>query len=166
MFDKFCDRERENGTKRRKKKAENKLHNQASANMAKSSSPSLPCARATRRNTACDRRAGAGSVTFCRVALKRGGAGRANWGKPGDELFDDINDFDCTQASHLEDALATAGFKWSEVHGLSDEDHCNMEALEQAMSEHWLETQKDESQEIQDEGEDFFNSLDPKSWQE
>ena len=40
------------------------------------------------------------------------------------------------------------------------------EALEQAMSEHWLETQKDESQEIQDEGEDFFNSLDPKSWQE
>jgi hypothetical protein len=37
-------------------------------------------------------------------------------------LFDDINDFDCTQASHLEAALATAGFKWSEVHGLSDED--------------------------------------------
>ena len=36
----------------------------------------------------------------------------------------------------------------------------------QAMFEHWLETQKDESQEIQDEGEDFFNSLDPTSWQE
>jgi hypothetical protein len=34
------------------------------------------------------------------------------------------------------------------------------------MSEHWLETQKDESQEIQDEGEDFFNSLDPATWQE
>jgi hypothetical protein len=133
--------------------------------MAKSRSPCLPSARATRRNTACDRRAGSGSVTCWRVALKRGGAGRANWGKPGDELFADYNDFDCTQASHLEDALATAGFKWSEVQDLSDEDDYNMEALEQAMCEHWLETQKDESQEIQDEGEDFFNSLDPKSWE-
>ena len=72
-------------------------------------------------------------MTCWRVALKRGGAGRANWGKPGDELFDDINDFDCTQASHLEDALATAGFKWSEVQGLSDEDHYNMDALEQVV---------------------------------
>ena len=35
----------------------------------------------------------------------------------------------------------------------------------QAIFEHWLETQKDESQEIQDEGEDFFNPLDPTSWQ-
>ena len=142
------------------------MYHEASATMAKSRSPSFPAARATRRNTACDRRAGSGSVTCWRVALKRGGAGRANWGKPGDELFDDINDFDCTQASHLEDALATAGFKWSEVQGLSDEDHYNMEALEQAMFEHWLETQQDESQEIQDEGEDFFNPLDPASWQE
>jgi hypothetical protein len=105
-------------------------------------------------------------VTCWRVALKRGGAGRANWGKPGDELLDDINDFDCTQASHLEDALTTAGFTWSEVQGLSDEDHNNMETLEQAMFEHWLETQKDESLEIQGEGEDFFNPLDPTTWQE
>jgi hypothetical protein len=36
----------------------------------------------------------------------------------------------------------------------------------QAMFEHWLETQKDESQEIQDEGQDLFNPLDPTSWQE
>jgi len=126
--------------------------------MAKSRSPCLPSARATRRNTACDRRAGSGSVTCWRVALKRGGAGRANWGKPGDELFADYNDFDCTQASHLEDALATAGFKWSEVQSLSDEDDHNMEALEQAMFEHWMETQKDESQEIQDEGEGLISS--------
>jgi hypothetical protein len=41
------------------------------------------------------------------------------------------------------------------------EDHNNMEALELAMFEHWLETQKDESQEIQGEGEDFVNPLDP-----
>ena len=82
--------------------------------MARSRSPSLACARATRRNTACDRRAGSGSVNCWRVAIKRGGAGRANWGKPGDELFDDISDFDCTQASHLEDAY-------------------NMEALEQVV---------------------------------
>ena len=142
------------------------MYHEASATMAKSRSPSLPCARATTRNTACDRRAGSGSVTCWRVALKRGGAGRTNWGTPDDELFDDIKDFDCIQVSHLEDTLSTAGFTWTEVQGLSDEDHYNMEALEKAMFEHCLETQKDESREIQDEGEDFFNRLDPTTCQE
>ncbi len=142
--------------------------------MAKSRSPSLPCARATRRNTACDRRAGSGSVNCWRVAIKRGGAGRANWGKPGDELFDDISDFDCTQASHLEDALATAGFKWSELQGLSEEDHYNMKEQEVLALEHeirgwirfteiwlkvWVRMQELESREIQDEGVEFSNSL-------
>jgi hypothetical protein len=110
-------------------------------------------------------------VTCWRVAIKRGGAGRANWGKPGDELFDDIHDFDCTQASHLEDALGNAGFKLSEVQGLSAEDHYNMEeqevrALEHEIREDWVRMQELESREIQDEGEEFFSSLDPESWED
>ena len=52
------------------------------------SSATVPV-RATRRNTGTDRKAGAGSVMpLQRQALKRGGAGAANWGRPGDELYD------------------------------------------------------------------------------
>jgi hypothetical protein len=36
----------------------------------------------------------------------------------------------------------------------------------QAMLGHWLETQKDESHDIQNQGEDFFNPIDPTTWQE
>ena len=39
----------------------------------------------------------------------------------------------------------------SEVQGLSDEDQSHIKTLKQATCEHSLETQKDESQEIQDE---------------
>jgi hypothetical protein len=46
---------------------------------------------------------------------------------------------------------------------LSEEDQDNMAEVEAAMREDWLSRQATESQQIQDEGEDFFNSLDPKS---
>ena len=60
--------------------------------------------RATRRNTTCDRKAGAGSVSPChrRALVKRGGTGPANWGRPGDELYDydyEVMDCDCTEPS-------------------------------------------------------------------
>jgi glutamyl-tRNA reductase len=42
------------------------------------------------------------------------------------------------------------------VDELSEEDQSNMAEVEAAMQEEW--------QHIQDEGEELFNSLDPKSW--
>ena len=49
---------------------------------------------------------------------------------------------------------------------LSEEDQDNMEEVEAGTREDWLSWQATESQQIQDEGEDFFNSLDPTSWVE
>ena len=56
--------------------------------------------------------------------------------------------------------------EWREVDDLSDEDSSNMDALEEAMREDWLSSQSSESQQIADDAEEFFNSLDPKSWVE
>jgi hypothetical protein len=50
------------------------------------------------------------------------------------------------------------------VDELSEEDQDNMEEVEAGTREDWLSWQATESQQIQYEGEDFFNSLDPKSW--
>ena len=41
-----------------------------------------------------------------------------------------------------------------------------MLTLEQEMREDWVRTQELESRDIQDEGENFFNSLDPESWED
>ena len=121
--------------------------------MGKTRSPTLLPVHATRRNTACDRKAGAGSVSAGRAIPKKGGAGRANWGKPGDEYYyDDCDEFDCNDLSPAE-AIA--------IDSLSDEDKSNMEDLEDAMREEWLRTQEyEQDSEIQEEGEAFFNSLD------
>ena len=117
----------------------------------------------------CDRKAGSGSMVPCLrpAALKRGGAGHANWGRPGDELYDyDYEVVDCTEPSAEEALVTAAGLEWSEMDELSEEDQDNMAEVEAAMREDWLSRQATESQQIQDEGEDFFNSLDPKSWVE
>ena len=134
--------------------------------MGKHQSPPLLPLNATRRNTACDRKGGYGSIAFSFSGMKKAGAGRANWGKPGDELFDYDDDIDYTLPSAEEALAAAAGLEWSEVVSLSDEDQDNMDALEEAMCEDWLRAQEEESRQIQDEGEDFFNSLDPRSWVE
>ena len=100
-------------------------------------------------------------------ALKRGGAGHANCGRPGDERYDyDYEVVNCTEPSKVEALVTAAGLEWSEVDELSEEDQDNMAEVEAAMREDWLSRQATESQQIQDEGEDFFNSLDPKSWVE
>jgi hypothetical protein len=39
-------------------------------------------------------------------------------------------------------------------------------ALEHEIYEDWVRMQELESHEIQDEGEEFFNSLDPESWED
>ena len=41
-----------------------------------------------------------------------------------------------------------------------------MESCEEEMREAWLKAQELEAQDLQDEGEAFFNSLDPRSWVE
>ena len=125
--------------------------------------------RATRRNTTCDRKAGAGSVIPChrRALVKRGGAGAGNWGRPGDELYDyDYQVIDSTEPSAEEALVTAAGLEWSELDELSEEDQSDMAEVEAAMREDWLSRQATESQQIQDEGEEFFNSLDPRSWVE
>jgi hypothetical protein len=38
--------------------------------------------------------------------------------------------------------------------------------LEHEIREDWVRIQELESREIQDEGEEFFNSLDPESWED
>jgi len=39
-------------------------------------------------------------------------------------------------------------------------------ALEHEICEEWVRMQELESREIQDEGEEFFSSLDPESWED
>ena len=133
--------------------------------MGKHHSPPQNAINATRRNTCCDRKSGYGSVAVNFSAMKKAGAGRANWGKPEDEVYYD-DGIDYTSPSAEEALASAAGLEWSDVVSLSDEDHDNMEALEDAMCEDWLRTQEEESRQIRDEGEDFFNSLDPRSWVE
>jgi len=48
------------------------------------------------------------------------------------------------------------------MHALEQEDL----ALEHEIREEWARIQELESREIQDEGEEFFNSLDPESWED
>jgi cold shock CspA family protein len=48
------------------------------------------------------------------------------------------------------------------MHALEQEDL----ALEHEIREEWARVQELESREIQDEGEEFFNSLDPESWED
>jgi len=137
--------------------------------MGRSRNPAAPATmpvHATRRNTANDRKAGAGSVMpGQRQALKRGGAGAANWGRPGEEMYE-YEEEEYTKLSAEEAVVIAAGLEWSEVDELSDEDQANMAEVEAAMQQDWLLQQCAESEQIQDEGEDFFNSLDPKSWVE
>jgi len=56
-------------------------------------------------------------------ALKRGGAGHANCGRPGDERYDyDYEVVNCTEPSKVEALVTAAGLEWSEVDELSEED--------------------------------------------
>jgi hypothetical protein len=49
-----------------------------------------------------------------------------------------------------------------DIHALQEE----VLALEHEICEDWVRMQELESREIQDEGEEFFNSLDPESWED
>jgi len=65
----------------------------------------------------------------------------------------------------LRQLVQNSGLLWSEVDNLSNEDSNNMEALEELMCEVWLGNQEVEiTPQIQDEGDEFFNSIDPFFW--
>ena len=106
--------------------------------MTRSSRTTAVPVRATRRNTTCDRKAGSGSVVpcLCRAAVKRGGAGHANWGRPGDELYDyDYEVVNCTEPSAEEALVTAAGLEWSEMDELSVPAQLRREAAERAYFE-------------------------------
>ena len=96
----------------------------------------------------CDRKAGSGSMVPCRrAALKRGGAGHANWGRPGDELYDyDYEVVNCTEPPKVEALVTAAGLEWSEVDELSEEDQDNMAEVEAAMREDWQAAMREDWQ--------------------
>ena len=52
------------------------------------------------------------------------------------------------------------------MHALEQEEWVKILALEHEIREEWARIQELESREIQDEGEEFFNSLDPESWED
>jgi hypothetical protein len=95
---------------------------------------------------------------------KRQGAGKANWGRPGDEMFDTVID-EHDPAYDSADELFGAAFgsssrntnyDWSVVTELTDEDDCAMDEIEEAMREDWMERAKMEQAEVEEEGEAFF----------
>ena len=131
--------------------------------MGKTRSPALIPAHLTRRNTACDRKVGCGSVVWRHHGFKRGGGGFANWGRAGDELWDE--DFHDSTEPSAPEALATAvGLEWSEVDALSDEDQSNMDALEEAMREDWLTAQSSELQDVAEDAEKFLDTISDVLW--
>jgi len=70
-----------------------------------------------------------------------------------------------THSAQLRQLMQGTGLLWSEVENLSNEDSTNMEALEELMCEEWLGSQEVEiTAQIQDEGDEFFNSIDPFFW--
>lgn len=95
---------------------------------------------------------------------KRGGAGKANWGRLGDENFDttiDEQDPAYDSADELfENAFGSCSkntmYDWSAVIHLSDEDDLAMNEIEDAIREEWVERADREQKDIEDEGEAFF----------
>jgi hypothetical protein len=53
-----------------------------------------------------------------------------------------------------------------DMHAQEQEEWVRILALEHEIREEWARIQELESREIQDEGEEFFNSLDPESWED
>jgi cold shock CspA family protein len=53
-----------------------------------------------------------------------------------------------------------------DMHAQEQEEWARILALEHEIREEWARIQELESREIQDEGEEFFNSLDPESWED
>jgi hypothetical protein len=71
----------------------------------------------------------------------------------------------CIASTELIKLIKGTALLWSDVENLSLEDENNMETLEELMCEVWVCAQETEINTIiQDEGDEFFNSLDPFYW--
>lgn len=75
--------------------------------------------------------------------------------------FWSIVDHNCIVSSKSMRLVKGTALVWSEVQNLSHEDESNMATLEELMCETWVCAQETEiTTNIQDEGDEFFNSLD------
>ena len=96
--------------------------------------------------------------------MKRGGAGKVNWGRPGDELVDTFLDEHDPAYDSADELFETAfgsrsrntQYDWSGLAGLTDEDSEAMDEIEIAMREEWIERADQEQAEVEEEGQAFF----------
>ena len=93
------------------------------------------------------------------------GAGKANWGRPGDELVEahqDEHDPAYDSAEELLErafgvcAMRNPHFDWSAVAELTDEDESAMDEIEEAMRQEWMDQVESEQAELEAEAEQFF----------
>ncbi len=111
-----------------------------------------------------DRLQGFGSTTL-KENLKRMGAGKANWGRPGDELLEvalDAHDPAYDSAEELLEAafgicaVRNPRFDWSAVAELTEEDESAMDEIEEAMRQEWMDQVESEQAELEAEAAHFF----------
>mmetsp|Transcript_3353 Transcript_3353/g.5379 ORF Transcript_3353/g.5379 Transcript_3353/m.5379 type:complete len:137 (-) Transcript_3353:258-668(-) len=120
--------------------------------------------RVTRKNTHTDRLS---AETF-HLRNKKAGAGKANWGRPGDELNEvelDVHDPAYDSADELFDNAfggkhKNTQYDWAQLNDLSSEDSDAMDQIEETMREQWMQSVEAELADdtLQDEGEAFFHS--------
>ena len=104
------------------------------------------------------------AATGTSTTSKRQGSGKANWGRPGDELLDVPIDHMDPSYDSAEELMERAfgkyakcsNFDWAAFADLSDEDHMAMNEIEDEIRHEWLEKHSAEQAEIEDEGEAFF----------
>ena len=105
------------------------------------------------------------AVATMSQGVKRDGAGKANWGRPGDELdWDPIDERDPNYDSADElfenafgSTVCDTQYDWAGVVDISDDDHSAMNEIEEQMRQDWLSAVETEMVDIQDEGEAFFS---------
>ena len=98
--------------------------------------------------------------------MKKGGAGKGNWGKGGsDDLTEDLaldsNDPGYDSAEEMFGkafgSSPPSGFSWDQVNDISDEDNAAMNEIEAALKSDWMASVTKEIEPIQDDAEEFFN---------
>jgi len=117
--------------------------------------------RVTRKNTHTDRV----SADMFHLKSKKAGAGKANWGRPGDEMNEvplDEHDPAYDSADELFDKAfggkhRNTQFDWAAAQDLSDEDNSAMDEIEEELRDQWMTSVEKELADIEAEGEAFFS---------
>lgn len=105
------------------------------------------------------------SAEMFHLKNKKHGAGKANWGRPGDEMNEvdlDVHDPAYDSCDELFDKAfggkhKNTQFDWAAAQDLSDEDNSAMDEIEAEMRDQWLLSVEKELAEVEAEGEAFFN---------